>query len=141
TLHGPGAARLHISAPQEENAWEIVVEGRETVRFTDLTFNSSIVNGGGILTLINSVVSGNTVKGLGGDGAGIHNAYGGILTLDHSTVSGNTAIYDGNGGLGGGIYNEGTLILTDSTVSGNRVLDAQGGFSGEGGGIYNEEAT
>jgi hypothetical protein len=83
-------------------------------------------NTSGILTLINSTVSGNTVTGSNVQGGGgIYN--GGKLTLSNSTVSGNTVT--GINGTGGGIYNgQGELTLNNSTISGNTATD--------GGGIY-----
>ncbi|MDH3622447.1 MAG: hypothetical protein OES69_02450 [Myxococcales bacterium] len=77
---------------------------------------------GGILTLTNSTVSGNTAIVAGG---GIYNL--GWLTLTNSTVSGNTAIV-----AGGGILTFGTLTLTNSTVSGNAATQGGGGIANSG---------
>ena len=123
--------------------------------------------------------------GDGGAGGGIFNDNDGILTVEDSVVSGNTAGDGGNGtagvsgtgsdasagqpggeggwgGEGGGIFDQGTLLtVTDSTISGNvsgsggtggagsSATDAsgnggdggQGGFGGEGGGIISEGPT
>jgi hypothetical protein len=95
---------------------------------------NSATKGGGIYnafsctgTLTNSTISGNSAP-LGG---GIFNDEGGTMTLTNSTVSGNTAYSDNSGRSGGGIFNEGgTMTLTNSTVSGNTT-------GGWGGGIYN----
>jgi hypothetical protein len=88
---------------------------------------AGIYNDEGMLTLTNSLVSGNTGYSKGG---GIHNN-GGTVTLNGSTVILNTL----SAGHGAGLYNlKGTLALTDSTVSGNIAT-----FSG--GGIMNEEGT
>ncbi len=94
--------------------------------------NSSLFGGGGIMnrpggimTLTDSVVIGNSA----GKGGGIHNRLQGTLTLIGSIVSENTA------GYGGGIYNndDGMVSLTNSTVSGN--------FAGsDGGGIWSRNA-
>jgi hypothetical protein len=68
-----------------------------------------IYNGqGGMVTLDNSTVSGNTARNEGG---GIFN--GGMLTLTNSAISSNRASF------GGGINNVGTLTLDNTTVSGN----------------------
>ena len=102
-----------------------------------LTVTNSIVSGnaasngagiffqnGSTLTLTNSIVSGNTASS---SGSGIFNS-GGTLTVTDSTVSGNTAP-----GSGGGILNSngGSLTITNSTVSEN-------GASGTGGGIWTQ---
>ncbi|MCC5663512.1 DUF4347 domain-containing protein [Nostoc sp. CHAB 5784] len=102
-------------------------------------FNSNTAGGGifndassgktGILSLINSSVSGNTAN----SGGGIYNQ-GGTLSLTNSTVSGNTATSGGgifNGDDGG--YSFGSATLTNSTISGNTALE-------DGGGIYNGSA-
>jgi uncharacterized repeat protein (TIGR01451 family) len=81
-----------------------------------------IRNIGGILTLNNSAVSGNTAGGV--SGGGIANQDNGALTLNNSTVSNNTAPE-----AGGGIANYATLILNDSTVSNNTATDDGGGIS------------
>jgi hypothetical protein len=89
-----------------------------------------IYNNGGILTLVNSILEGNTATYGGGgngngngDGGGIYNN-GGILTLVNSILEGNTATYgggNGNGnGDGGGIYNNGGMVnLANSTFLNN----------------------
>lgn len=80
-------------------------------------------SGGGMLTLIDTTMTGN--HGTGGSGGGLYNG-GGVATVTDSTISGNTA-----SDFGGGLYNySGTATMTDSTVSGNNSAD--------GGGIYNE---
>jgi hypothetical protein len=84
------------------------------------------INNGGTLTLVDSVVSGNTAVG---EGAGIFNGHS--LTLVRTTVSGNTAAQNG-GGIANMSYFEVTpLDVQDSTISGNRSV------TGDGGGIYN----
>ncbi|KAB2841091.1 hypothetical protein F9K50_04630, partial [bacterium] len=99
-----------------------------------------VVNLGGLLTLQNTTVSGNSAV-LGG---GVYNQA--ELVMDSSTVSDNTA-----GNDGGGIYDAfGALaLITNSTISGNQALgennpllvlpDMKLGFfpnDGAGGGIY-----
>jgi hypothetical protein len=88
-----------------------------------------ILNSGGVLTLTNSIVSGNVGRLVGG---GIFN--NATLTINNSTIRGNTAgdpCCTGGGG-GGGIGNWGSVTLNDSTVSENTIV---GGFSASG--IYN----
>jgi CSLREA domain-containing protein len=83
-----------------------------------------INNDHGILTLTNSIVSGNNSGSIGG---GIFNISPAVTTLINSTVSGNTA------NIGGGISNVGgTVTLFISTVSGNTAFT-------EGGGIGNAQ--
>jgi hypothetical protein len=106
--------------------------------------------GTGTLTLINSIVSGNTAdRGAGlfsnatliitgssiisntarSDGGLVNYATsGGSATLTNSTLSGNTA----TSGTGGISQNAGTLIITNSTLSGNSG-PVVGGFSHNGG--------
>lgn len=99
-----------------------------------------VVNSGGLLTLQNTTISGNSAVA----GGGVYNEA--ELVMDSSTVSGNTAGNDG-GGIYGGF---GSLaLITNSTVSGNQALgenistivlsDMKLGFfpnDGAGGGIY-----
>lgn len=107
-------------------------------------------NTGGIVTIVESTISGNSVNdpshsyGLAG---GVYNS--GTLTIENSTISGNTA-YKGGGvynfsdyavingstisgniaDFGAGIYNStGAITVSDSTISGNTAV--------VGGGIYN----
>ena len=92
-------------------------------------FNDSSSGKTGILSLINSSVSGNKAK-LGG---GIYNQ-GGTLKLTNSTLSDNRAtsgagIFNGDDG---GYFNS-SATLTNSTISGNTALE-------DGGGIYNDTA-
>jgi hypothetical protein len=88
-----------------------------------------------VLTLNNSMVSGNTASGNCYGGPSPCNHRGGgtysikTFTLNNSTVIDNTAAF------GGGIFNSGIGSgLTDSTVSGNTAYF-------EGGGIYNHRSV
>lgn len=114
----------------------------------------------GVLTLINSTVSGNTtghggvgvIGGDGGDGAGLINSNeNGVhkMTLINTTVSGNTTgnggagVNNGTGGpggYGGGIFNNNQTIIINSTITDNAVGrggigDKANGEEGKGGGI------
>ena len=116
-----------------------------------------VVDLGFLMTLTNSIVSGNNATGSGGGiynngtldvidttvksntsvqpGGGIHNREG-TLTVTRSTVSGNTSNQSG----GGGIWNlEGPVTITNSTISGN-LATGDGSFN-NGGGIYNGGGT
>jgi Clostripain family/Dockerin type I domain/Cohesin domain len=98
--------------------------GQTTVKESIITENQTTgsVGGGGIyaaglnLTLISSIVSGNTSSNNGG---GILNFA--ALTLIDSTIHNNTAFL-----FGGGIDNGGTLSLINSTISNNRASYAGG---------------
>ena len=81
-----------------------------------------IYNGGGAVTMTNSVLSDNTANW--GNGGGIYNAGGSVL-LSNSSLSGNV-VYPpysgGSGGYGGGIYNDahGTVTVQSSgNITGN----------------------
>src|SRR5262249_391956 len=69
---------------------------------------------GGTLTVIGSLVRGNTSD----DAGGIRND--GTLTLTRSAISGNSA------GGAGGIDSFGTLIVADSMISGNTAVNPGG---------------
>jgi collagen type I/II/III/V/XI/XXIV/XXVII alpha len=103
------------------------------------TFGGGIVNSGA-LTIIDSIVTDNSVVGsdgnLGGDGGmggqGARGANGG-----GGGGSGGVGGAGGDGGKGGvaeggGIYNTGTLDLITSTVTGNVVTGGTGGPGGDG---------
>ena len=158
-LDGNNTSRIfYVSSGAEVILNGVTVTGGNGTGITDGTFDGA---GGGIenqgkLTVINSVVSGNSAADFGG---GIDN-YIGILTLTNSVVGNNSA----GGGIGagggitnyceensvatilsvtnssinnnsavnfGGILNNCYATLTNSTVSGNTV-------QGFGGGIENQ---
>jgi len=116
---------------------------------------AGVYNCVGTLTVIDSIITGNRLRGGSGTfgyGAGIYNCPTSTLTLINTTISRNSAVIGGgicNGGFltiinstfsgnvarqhkGGGIANYGTLFMTNSTVSGN-----SSGASGLAGGILN----
>ena len=79
----------------------------------------------GTLTIVNSMVSGNTAGaagGVSGDGGGICNR--GMLTIVNNTISGNMAI--SKSGSGGGIFNDGTATIVNSTISDNTASKGAG---------------
>lgn len=82
-----------------------------------------ILNARGLVTLQNSVVTGNTAD----SGAGIANDTGRV-SLTNTIVQENDT---GSGGGGGGIYNDGELTAINVTVRQNRANTG-------GGGVYNE---
>ena len=112
--------------------------GLVTLINSTVSGNTATLNGGGIfgngsVTLTNSTVSGNTSNNAFGSGGGIFG--NGSVTLTNSTVSGNTLI--GFVTFGGGILSNGVVTLTNSTVSGNTA----GNISGAGAGIYSNGSS
>jgi hypothetical protein len=105
-----------------------VIQANADLTLTSVTITGGTVSAGGgggidssggMLTLTDSSVSGNTAVGGGG---GIR---GGNVTLTRSAVTGNTATTSDGGALsasGGAVWQ-----FTDSTISGNTVLAGSGG--------------
>lgn len=81
------------------------------------------ISNAGLLTILNSSVSGNSGNAFGG---GVVNSSGATLTIDNSTISGNSAKF------GGGILNDGVVTVLNTTVSKN-TADHVGGVSNDGG--------
>ena len=94
----------------------------------------------GVLTLIKTVVAGNTAPGGSGSslGGGIYNDENATLSLTLSTVSDNRATTDFSEADGAGIANAGTLHLDRSTISRN---SASGEGDVYGGGIFEYQTT
>ena len=83
----------------------------------------------GILTVMNSTISGN--NGLEGVG------YAGGIFNDNTLTITNSLIVANTGDYAGGVYNRGTLTVTNSTISENTAShNSQGG-----GGLYNAADT
>lgn len=96
-------------------------------------------DGGGILnegtlTLINDVITGNTVIG-GAGGEGGMGGTGGTGNQGRPGGAGGTGGDGGPGGTGegGGIENDGRLVLLNTTVTGNVAEGGSGGVGGLGG--------
>ena len=84
----------------------------------------------GLLSVNNSVVSGNSTAGVFADGGGIFTESGDV-TLTNSTLSGNST--SGDYAYGGGVRSfTGVVTLTSSTLSGNSTA----GVGSRGGGIF-----
>jgi TIR domain len=155
-IRGPGANILAISSGTAN--FRIHVLPKASVTISSLIFkNSTLIGKGlilneGVLQLINSTVSGNSVNitadpsfdsSSSGYGGGISNIGSGTVSLINSTVSGNSVksvdgtYYSNSPNYGGGISNSGsgTVSLINSTVSGNSVGSIDSG--GYGGGISN----
>jgi len=140
TLSGPGAASLAISGNKANialasrvfnNSAHLTITGL-TLRDGDAGPGSGggVLNAsGGVLTIANSVVTGNQAQ----KGAGVFNSAGGQLQIANSTFSANsTRPFDaGLDASGAGIYNAGVASITGSTFSFNNVHD-------HGSGLYND---
>ncbi|WP_168220965.1 hypothetical protein [Actinomadura sp. WMMA1423] len=118
TTTGGGAGAVY-------NDGSLLVQSSNIVDNTANTGGGGIYNEqGGVATVRNSVIQGNTARTT--FGGGIVNLSGSTLRLQSSTVALNTAATDG-----GGIYNSGTLFVTSGSIFGNYA-------SGRGGGIFNQ---
>ena len=159
TIIGPGPNMLAIDGNHSSRIFTVADVGTATVTISGVALqNGSADSGGailngGVLTLTNVVVSGNSASALGGGifngnnavlsvansiissnsagsyGGGIYTEFGSLLKVSNCNVSGNSA------SVGGGITNhDGTVSLSSTTVSGNT---AAGAIGGSGGGVYN----
>jgi len=114
--------------------------GIMTVSNSTISGNSGVSNPGGLsnyygeLTVTDSAIYNNTT---GWDGGGIYNWWDSVLTVISSSIYSNTAVRDGGGILNGGNINT-KLTLINSTLSQNTAKNGGGlcngspsGFSGE----------
>ncbi|MEH2134352.1 MAG: hypothetical protein V7K86_27825 [Nostoc sp.] len=139
TIEGTNPSLLTIKDDSADRVFDI---GKGvTAAINGLTINNSyngLTGGGGIsnegvLTLSNSIITGNTVyenitdspEDLLTEGGGIYNT--GSLTVNYSNILAN---FCPSGG--GGIYNTGTVNVSNSTISDNVAS-----LGSSGGGIYN----
>ncbi|HEY3840209.1 MAG TPA: choice-of-anchor Q domain-containing protein [Bryobacteraceae bacterium] len=139
-VNGPGASNLSLNGNLSNTV--LTISAAAQVNVTGVTITGGALTspfggmGGGIansgtLTLINTVVSGNTASVLrDGNGGGISNS--GMLTIINSAITGNTASSTDFGGEGGGIYNTSTLVVVNSSFTGN----AAASNNATGGAIY-----
>jgi hypothetical protein len=141
TLNGNGAIIQRSSAEDtlEFRFFEVTEGGDLTLN--DLTFQNGMtrdaaaIRNSGVLTISDSVISGNFAEVRGG---GIWNEA--RLTIGNSLISGNTAKGKFSGS-GGGIWNSGEITLTDSVISGNSAEDGGGIYNGTGGKLTIENST
>ncbi len=131
-FNATGAANLRVSGNNQSRVFDVASGANLTLNGLTVTGGRRSNAGGGgifnagILNVVNSAVSGNSVND-GSSGGGIFSS--GSLTLTNSTVSGNSASF------GGGIWISGTATVTNSTISGNSAT------GGEGGGILSYGTT
>ena len=108
-LDGEGA--LTVDGARDHRVFSVPEDVRAELRGVVVTGGVAHLGGGilnaGILTLMNSVVSGSSAA----EGGGIHNVKAGTMTLLGTTVLANDA------SLGAGIFNDGTLTAVHSIVS------------------------
>jgi hypothetical protein len=96
-----------------------------------------IVNVAGILTLKDTVVSGNTGDG----GGGIYNPNGTLIMNGSSSVNGNT-VPNGSSYSGGGIFSYyGTLIMNGSSSVNGNIAPSGGGISSYGGTVTLKDSS
>ncbi|HEY0232960.1 MAG TPA: choice-of-anchor Q domain-containing protein [Dokdonella sp.] len=130
-----GGGKTAVVRPPDAPAFPIfsVVSGDLTLQHLQISGGradfAGYGGGGGIssnatLTLIDSMVSGNSSATNGG-GGGIYSV--GPLTLIDSTVSGNSA--ESATSWGGGIAAKYPVSVIDSTISGNSAVNAGGGMA------------
>lgn len=129
TLSGPGAANLTISG---NNAVGVLQNFSNGLTVRDLTIangnalqGAGILNGRGILTVINSTFSNNRANSQGGAIQNLNNA---TLIVDHSAFSGNSA-----SDTAGAISNVGTLIVRHSSFTSNNAGRVAGAIISLGG--------
>jgi parallel beta-helix repeat protein len=139
TITGRGAARLTVSGGNASRVFNISDASATTPGVLNVTLSGMTITGGTVpdgygggvfidnenVTILDSVITGNTVgatTSTGGGGIGVY--AGGSLTVRNTTISGNTA-----SGWGGGIYfrTDGSLLLENSTISGNTAAQYYGG--------------
>jgi len=141
TITGPGASLLTVRRDQAATSFRVLTFAGSTpfaATLSGMTITGGqtkagasgggIFLGGGALTVLDTVVSGNSS---GTDGGGIA-SNGGNLTLRNTSVFSNAAGINPASGrrVGGGVSAiGGTLLLENSTISGNSAAT-------DGGGVY-----
>ena len=129
TIKGPGAGKVIINGNNVSGIFNIAYTDPLITTATTISglalVNGNASDGGAIksfesLTLVNSIISGNTASN---DGGGIYVKTDGKFTMTATTVTGNTATD------GGGLYLEvaGGISITNSTISGNTATSNKGG--------------
>ncbi len=152
TIDGPGASLLTVSGGgPSSNFSDFTIDSGVTATISGLTIANGYTSGdgggvsnGGVLTLANDTVTGNSATYGGGvydtgtatlendtislnsanDGGGVLSQ--GVVTLINSTLFENSAIN------GGGIGNHTTVVLTNVTIAGNSAQSGGGGIANGG---------
>ena len=143
TIQGAGALTTTIlRAPPSAPAFRIfhvAAAGKLTLNaltiaegFVDGENGAGILNAGGDLTIIDSVIKGHLATNFAlhpSFGAGVFNDTGGNLTITNSTVIDNTC----NGPHGSaGLFNKGVAGIDNSSISQNAGFDCTGGIRNSG---------
>jgi hypothetical protein len=145
TLNGPGAASLGISGNRlNPSLASRVIHNSAHLTISGLTirdgqvgfgmFGGGILNARtGVLTVTNSVLTGNFAQ----QGGGVYNSPGGKVNIINSSFSSNeTRLFDiGADANGAGLYNAapgGVVTITGSTFYSNLVHDYGGGLFNAG---------
>jgi hypothetical protein len=154
---GQGASSTIIDANQIDRVFHVfagatvtfdgvtITGGRKTGVDPENDRGAGAILNYGTLSILNSVVSGNSTEGNTG---GIYNA--GTLAITNSSVSGNSAnsvggisndgamtiaksvVSSNSANDSAGMFNRGSATITDSTVSGNTAWTASGGIHNVG---------
>jgi len=136
TIEGTNPSKLTIKDDSPERVFYIgsgvtaAINGLTITNTYDRAAGGGAIYNDGVLTLSNSIITGNTTKGdpnypNGGDsigeGGGIYNV--GSLTVNHSTITNNTADYGG-----GGIESISSLTVNNSSITDNTAKYYGGGI-------------
>ncbi|MEH1771138.1 MAG: hypothetical protein V7L30_32930, partial [Nostoc sp.] len=149
TIEGTNPSKLTIKDDSASRVFDInsgvtsAINGLTITNTYDGAAGGGAIYNGGVLTLSNSIITGNTVNpednGLSSkvNGGGIYNT--GTLTVNYSNITDNKSFDSSNfEGNGGGIYNTGTLTVNYSNITGNSATgDSYRDIGALGGGIYN----
>ncbi|MBN3950895.1 MAG: right-handed parallel beta-helix repeat-containing protein [Nostoc sp. NMS7] len=149
TIEGINASKLTIKDDSVSRVFDIAKGVISAINGLTITNTYNGAGGGGaisnvgVLTLSNSIITGNTVNNNVTDSDGKTSSYGGAiyntgsLTVDYSSITGNSVGYNitGNSSIdreGGGIFNQGSLTVKHTTISYNNSNDGGGGIYSDG---------
>lgn len=120
--------RVDVKNCHSSGTYQLVFGGAVDVNRLEMT-DSSITDSSLIATGTRST----------GAGGGAYTSDGAFLV--NSTISGNTvrapyASREGYASVGGGLYSRGNLVMVNSTISGNSIEATNAGEDAQGGGVY-----
>ncbi|MCL2324782.1 MAG: hypothetical protein FWC48_04340 [Actinomycetia bacterium] len=110
-----------------QNNTTFAIEGPVISHSTGVAGSGVVVNAGGTCKLGSGGISGNTVSGVSGSGAGVF-VNGGTFIMTGGIIQ------DNNSAFGAGLYNGpgGTVLLNGGIISDNTATDSGGGLDNEG---------